>query len=222
MLPESIENLAEKLRFFPGIGLRSSLKMAIDVLQLPQEKFDDLEKSLAEIRDKVKFCENCGFFAQNGGENTNSDASLDGKILCEICKNKSRNTLQICLVEKPTDVITIEKSQVYRGFYHVLNNLISPLDNIFAENTTLSDLVDHRLPELLKLSQHEIELILFFKAGFASQATTAYLQEFLKQKGLDKKVKITRLAQGLPLYYNPDTLDQATTAKALEDRREVG
>jgi recombination protein RecR len=205
MLPEAIENLAEKFRLLPGIGYRGSMKMALDILQMPIEKFDELQASLYAVKSEVGTCVNCGFFA-----------STHESALCEICKDKNRIKSQICLVEKATDVITIEKSQIYRGYYHVLNNLISPLDNIFAEDTTLGDLIDRRLS-----GGQEVELILFFKLGFAAQATTAYIKEILKQKNLIDKVKISRLAQGLPMYYNPDTLDQATMAKALEDRREV-
>jgi recombination protein RecR len=173
------------------------------------------------MRESVHFCNNCGFFAQ--------------QELCQICQDENRNRWQICLVEKPTDIVSVEKSHVYNGHYHVLNNLISPLDNIFVEDTTIHDLLERRIPELLEGSRATsqvlpmqvtqqnptVELIVFFKSGFAGEATIAYIKEALKEKKLDTRVTITRLAQGLPLYYNPDTLDQATMAKALEDRREI-
>ncbi len=210
--------------------------------------------------------------------------------LCQICQNSHRNPFQICLVEKPTDILNIEKSQIYQGFYHVLSKLISPLDRVFVENTRLPDLFERRIPELLeileKLNQtilplktsqkmensepkneeksekipnsrnfqpnsqslklnssqnlkftnsnsqslnsnqnsenlHQIELILFFKTGFSSEATTAYLREKIHQEGWENEIKITKLAEGLPLYYNPDNLDQATMIKALEDRKNL-
>jgi recombination protein RecR len=207
MLPPALEELSEKLRLFPGIGKRSSQKLAIDVLQLSPSEFTDLSQSLEQVRRSIQFCQNCGFFAQ--------------EELCEICKNSKRQRRQICLVEQATDVLTVEKSHSYFGRYHVLRKLISPLDNVFPEDTTLSDLFKERLPQLIQADHdQDIELILFFKAGFAAEATTAYLREKIQEKGW-AQVKITRLAQGLPLYYNPDTLDQATMAKALEDRREV-
>jgi recombination protein RecR len=208
MLPAAIENLTEKFRNFPGIGYRSGQKLSLDVLQMTQEDYLEFINSLAETRSKVKFCTNCGFFAE--GE------------FCNICINKTRNKNQICLVEKQTDVITLERSESYRGTYHVLNNLISPLDNIFPEDTTIGDLINQRIKKIiLKNVEVQIELILFFRAGFSSEATTAYLRESLLSRGYDKNVQVTRLAQGLPLYYNPDTLDQATMAKALEDRRGI-
>jgi recombination protein RecR len=214
MLPEAIDNLAEKFRFIPGVGQRGSMKMSLDIMQMPKEKFDQFLAALSDVKANVATCNNCGFFAQ-----INSKHEVE---LCEICKDKNRIKWQICLVEKPVDVITVEKSQIYRGYYHVLNNLISPLDNMFVEDTTLDDLLDRRVLDLINnLQVNEVELILFFKLGFAAQATTAYLKEVLKRKSLESKVKISRLAQGLPMYYNPETLDQATMAKALEDRREV-
>lgn len=213
MLPLPILNLAEKFRLFPGLGVRSSQKLSLDVLQLTKDEFDDFVKSLLDTRDSVKFCSNCGFFA----EQIQSD---NDQILCEVCKHNKRNPAQLCLVEKATDVLTLERSQIYFGKYHVLRKLISPLDNIFPEDTTINDLIERRIPKLLE-TEEQIELILFFKAGFEAEATTAYIQESIKSHNLDTKVQITKLAQGLPLYYNPDTLDQATMAKALEDRRGI-
>lgn len=221
MLPPALEKLTENFKKFPGVGFRSSQKLALDVLSMKQEDFNEFLHSISTVKDLVKFCDTCGFFAENK--------------LCEICSNNRRNDLQICLVEKPTDVISLERSEIYKGKYHVLQSLISPLDNIFPENTNIPDLLNRRIPELLnKLDPNQgvapqskdfkadkIELILFFKAGFSAEATTAYLKEAINQNGWSGRVEITRLAQGLPLYYNTDTLDQATMVRALEDRRGV-
>jgi len=221
MLPPALTKLSENFKKFPGVGFRSSQKLALDVLSMKDEDFVELINSISSVKQLVKFCGNCGFFAE--------------KELCEICSNSRRNDLQICLVEKATDVISLERSEIYKGKYHVLQSLISPLDNIFPENTTLPDLLQRKIPNLLQnLDQNpdttgqakqpkmtKIELILFFKAGFSAEATTAYLKEAIVQNGWQNMVEITRLAQGLPLYYNTDTLDQATMIRALEDRRGV-
>jgi recombination protein RecR len=204
MLPKAMQDLSDKLKYFPGVGTRSSQKLALDVIHLDGQKYDELMSAFTQARSEVGFCDQCGFFAQKGK-------------LCEICGDQTRNKTQICLVEKPTDVISVEKGQIYRGYYHVLNALISPLDNIFAENTRIGELFEHRLGDLTK--HGDVEVILFFKAGFAGEATTAYIRELIKDRGMMDKIKISRLAQGLPMYYNPDTLDQATMARALEDRR---
>ena len=179
--------------------------MAIDILQMKPDELELLLTSINQTRTKVKFCHRCGYFAEN--------------YLCDICSNEHRNHSQICIVEKPTDIIALEKSEIYRGVYHVLDKLISPLDNIFANNTTIDDLLT-TIKEEIKNGK-DLELILFLKPGFAGQATTAYIKELLINNNLIKQVKITRLAQGLPLYYNPDTLDNATMIRAIEDRREV-
>jgi len=205
MLPPAIDQLAHTFRYFSGVGKRSSGKLALDVLQLDDEQFQQFFTAVQQVRSQVKFCTRCGFFAESD--------------LCAICQDTHRHHNQLCLVEKPTDVISVEKSGIYRGQFHVLNKLISPLDNIFAEDTSISDLLERI--QLLLNDHDSVELILFFKAGFAGEATTAYLREALEQKNLSEKVSVTRLAQGLPLYFNTDTLDQATMVKALEDRRRV-
>jgi recombination protein RecR len=205
MLPIAILNLAEKFRTLPGIGNRSSQKMSLDILQAKEEDFAGLVIAMQDARNNVRFCVRCGFFAE--------------AELCNICSNNHRAKNQICIVEKPTDVISLEKSEIYNGTYHVLSKLISPLDNVFAENTTIDKLIEN-ISELI-VDNKDVELILFLKPGFANEATTAYIKEILKNKGWLERVSITRLAQGLPLYYNSDTLDTATMVRALTDRREV-
>jgi recombination protein RecR len=222
MLPKAILELAENFQKFPGVGLKSSQKLALDVLAMKQEDYQIFLNSALQIKQEVKLCSQCGFFAQKS-ENSRE------KHVCEVCKNLTRNDYQICLVEKNTDVLTLEKAQIFNGRYQVLENLISPLENIFPENTKVGYFFNQRLPQLLTKLENlrkiktpeKMELILFFKAGFAAQATTAYIKEFIIQKNLQNRVYLTKLAEGLPLYYNPDTLDQATMAKALEDRRGV-
>jgi recombination protein RecR len=223
MLPEPINNVAYNFQKFPGIGFKSSQKLALDILQMKDDDYQQFLESVDRIKKEVRLCSQCGFFAQQ------QEGVKEEECLCEICKNDGRNNYQICIVEKATDVITMEKSGIFNGRYQILENLISPLENIFPEDTKVSYFIQQRLPGLLKeyesskkmKTPNQFELILFFKAGFASEATTAYLKEVLEQRKLLDIIKITRLAQGLPLYYNPDTLDQATMAKALEDRREI-
>jgi recombination protein RecR len=215
MLPKAIQDLADNFQKFPGVGFKSSQKLALDVLQMKEEDYQDFFSAISQIRESVKFCDNCGFFAQKKLE-------TEVSCLCEICKNPTRKPFTICLVEKPTDVITLEKADIFNGQYQVLENLISPLENIYPENTKIGYFFNHRISKLLESDPElKIELILFFKAGFAAEATTAYIRELIKEKSLEKNIILSKLAEGLPLYYNPDTLDQATMAKALEDRRTI-
>ncbi len=205
-LPPSIEELSQILQSFPGVGKRSAQKLTLDILDLSDDDFNDLMRKLDKTKQQVKFCQDCGFFSE------------DNK--CEICKDKHRKVNRICLVEKATDVLTIEKSEIYRGLYHVLQNLISPLDNIFAEDTTINKLIE-KIEKNINTEETQIEIILFLKPGFAAEATIAYIKEILESKKWSENIKLTKPAQGLPLHYNPETLDQATVIKALEDRRTI-
>jgi recombination protein RecR len=209
MLPDSVTNAIELFKKLPGVGKRGAQKLTIDLLESKDDVFSELITNLVTMKETVKFCETCGFFAD--------------QKLCNICSNYDRDKFKICLVEKVTDVFNIEKTGVFNGVYHVVNRLISPIDNIFIQQTNLPFLLEDRIPKLIpKLTNdQQLELVIFFKAGFSSEATITYLREYLKQKGLTQNVQTTKLAEGLPLYYNPDNLDQATMVKALEDRRAI-
>jgi recombination protein RecR len=204
MLPQSLIELSHSLKKIPGIGQKSSQKLAIDLLQLPVEEYHEFIKNLDDTRCNVEFCKQCGFFAEGH--------------LCKICSSSIRDQYQICLVEKPTDPIPLEKSEIYRGVYHVVNKLISPLENIFPEHTNTQKLID-RIIELTSKNEKEVELVLFLKPSFSADTTIAYIRDVLSNKGILGKVKITKLATGLPLYYNTDTIDQATMVRAFEDRK---
>jgi recombination protein RecR len=214
-LPQSLDKLIEALEQFSGIGYKGAHKMALEVLQFTEEEYANLDQSLRAARQNIKFCEECGFFAE---ARTGED-----KLLCPICQNWKRHHERLCLVETAPEVLTLEKLEQYFGRYHVLQNLINPLENIFPENTTVHDLLDRRIPKILeKLREQEIlELILFFRAGFESEATTLFLRDTIATRWYKDRVKITRLAQGLPMVYNPQTVDMGTLRKALEDRREI-
>jgi recombination protein RecR len=202
MLPQSLIELSQSLKKIPGIGQKSSQKLAIDLLQLPTEQYHEFIKNLDDTRKNVEFCKQCGFFCEGH--------------LCNICSSKVRDQFQICLVEKPTDPIPLEKSEVYRGVYHVVAKLISPLENIFPEHTNVQKLIE-RIETLTR--EKEVELVLFLKPSFAAETTIAYIRDVLSNKGILDKVKITKLATGLPLYYNTETIDQATMIRAFEDRK---
>ncbi len=283
MLPPIIQKVSLEIQKLPGVGRRGAGKMALDILNLNEEQFNHFQSSIVRMRNEVFFCPNCGFFADNSVNSIGNSDNQNKKVfnnylqdflpffakdLCSICANPERNPYQICVVEKATDILNIEKSQIYHGFYHVLSKLISPLDRVFTEDTTLFSLFE-RIDSLLNLDQKnnkntkylgseeevgstnletknnlhntnldlqiekhqgnenesqipdQIELILFFKTGFSAEATTAYIREKIEQESLQNQVKLTKLAEGLPLYYNPDNLDQATMIKALEDRKNI-
>jgi recombination protein RecR len=207
MLPQSILNLIENIQKLPGVGRRGAQKLSLDLLTSSQEDYQKIMDSIEKMRTEVRLCNNCRFFAE--------------EELCRICTDKSRDHKKICLVEKATDVLNLEKSGIYNGAYHVLEKLISPIDNIFADSTNLPDLLTRRLPHLISSLKEEenVEFIFFFKSGFSADTTIAYIKDYINEKGWQKRIILTKLAEGLPLYYNPETLDQATMVKAFEDRK---
>jgi recombination protein RecR len=202
LLPKQVDQLSELFRLYPGVGKKSALKLALDTLSLDKLDFDNIIKAMGDMREQVHYCKISGVLSE-------TEVSL-------MLSDPSREQHQICIVEKPTDVLSIEKTGFYKGTYHVLFQMISPLDNVFVENTNLP-----KLFERIKNLPGKIELLLFLKNTFAADATVAYLKEYLISINRAVDVRITRLAQGLPLYFNTEYLDEATVIKALQDRREI-
>lgn len=204
MLPNPIQEAADKFRELPGIGKKSSQKLALDILNLQQSQFNDMLFALDAMRDKIKYCKISGVLSETE--------------ISPLLTDTSRKQNQICLVEEPTDIYSIENSNSYFGTYHVLGKLISPLNNVFAEDTRIPQLIDR----IMKLTgNNNVEILVFLKEGFDSDTTISYIKESLIKNKVQHKVELSRLAQGLPLYYNADSLDQATVIKAIEHRRVI-
>lgn len=202
MLPDSIAELADELRSLPGVGKRSSQKLALDMLSLTESDYDTLIEKMKSMRDRVRYCEVSGVLTETPVSPMLSDTRRNQKL--------------ICVVHEPVDVISVEKSGIFHGTYHVLFQLINPLENIFVENTNIPKLIDR-----IEKTVGSVELVFFVKSTFASEATIAYIKKILEEKGLSNRVELTRLAQGLPLHFSTEYLDQATMVKAFEDRRPV-
>lgn len=202
MLPESIEQFAEVVRGLPGVGKRSAQKLALDLLALDKDRYNEFMVKLDTMRKVVGYCEVSGVLSETPVSPMLSDSH--------------RNQNLICVVQDPTDVLSVEKSAIYNGTYHVLVNLINPLENSFVENTTIGKLL-----ERTKSLEGSVELVFFLKNSFASEATVAYIKKSLQDMSMNNRVQLTRLAQGLPLHFSTDYLDSATMIKAFEDRRPV-
>lgn len=202
VLPESITQFSDTLRTLPGVGKRSAQKLALDILALPVEGYIDLLKKMEEMRSKVRYCEVSGVLSETP--------------VSFMLTDTKRNQNLICVVQDPTDVLSVEKSGVFNGTYHVLFQLINPLENVFVDDTTI--------PKLLKRIESatsQVELVFFLRTSFAAEATVSYIRKALQEKKFEHKARMTRLAQGLPLHFSTEYLDQATMVKAFEDRREV-
>ncbi len=196
-LPESLSSLIASLTRLPGIGPRSAERMALHLIQGEAAEVQQLADNLLRARERVRFCDVCG--------------SLTEKSPCALCTDPRREAALLCVVERPVDIISLEKSGTFRGKYHVLGGKISPLGGVEPE--------DLRIGELEKrLGQEPIrEVVIALGTDVEGDATSFYLAKRLAREGL----KITRIAHGLPAGTGLEFADELTLSRALEGRREL-
>ena len=195
--PETIQNLIECFKKLPGIGEKTAERLALSTLDMDEEDTKLFSKSLTDIKTKIVRCKECN--------------NLSEEDLCEICKNKNRNKKMMCVVEEPKNIILIEKLNIFDGYYHVLNGLISPIDGINPEDLNIDKLL-----ERVKTNEVE-EVILALKPSIEGETTALYISKLLE----DSKVKITKLAYGIPLGAEIDYVDSLTLEMALENRMDI-
>lgn len=195
--PETIQNLIECFKKLPSIGEKTAERLALSTLDIDEEVTNLFAKSLKDIKTKIKRCEKCN--------------NLSEDSLCEICKNKNRNKKIICVVEEPKNVILFEKLNIYDGYYHVLDGLISPIDGINPEDINIDALIKRVKEEKIK------ELILALKPTIEGETTSLYISKLLEKE----KVKITKIAHGIPLGADIDYVDSLTLEMALENRSNI-
>lgn len=195
--PKSIATLIEQFQKFPAVGPKSAQRMAFYLLKMPKNEVEKLAQSIIEAKENTFACETC--------------FNMSSSNPCEICQSTSRDRETVCVVAETKDLIAIEKTNEYKGLYHVLQGLISPIDGIGAE--------DIRIKELLhRLAQEDVkEVILALSPSVEGEATSLYLNKLIKPFG----IKITRIAFGLPVGADLEYADEITLAKALEGRREM-
>lgn len=192
--PELIDLLMKELAKLPGIGPRSAERIVFHLLRKPAAETESLAQLLRKTRLEMHFCEECHNLAQ--------------EKICEICKNPARDRRMICVVEDPKDVIAFEKTSSYKGLYHVLLGALSPLDGVGPAELKIRDLVRRIEKEKIE------EVILATNSSTEGEATALYLDQILQPL----KVKVTRIACGLPVGSHIEYTDQATLARALEGR----
>ncbi len=194
---ESVEHLAEQFAQLPGIGRKTAHRLALYILKMSREEVQMLSDALVNVKDRVRYCSVCSNI-------TESDP-------CLICSNSKRERTFICVVEEPNDVLAIEKTNDYRGLYHVLGGALSPLDGIGPEDLRIRELLE-------RLGKSEIEeVILAMNPNVEGEATTLYLSRLLKPLGM----RVTRIARGLPVGSDIEFADEATLSRALEGRMAV-
>ena len=199
-ISDSLESLVDELSKLPQIGRKTAQRLAMHIIRQPREEVEKLSKSLVDVKDKIKFCSIC--------------CNITEDDVCRICSSSKRKRDVICVVEDPKDVFAIEKTNEYRGLYHVLHGRISPLDGIGPNDIKIKELL-YRLDD----SKYENvkELILALNPTVEGETTILYLNKLLKT--LD--IKITRIARGIPIGSDLEFADEVTLAKAIEGRVNV-
>lgn len=193
---DSVNRLITLLAQLPGIGRKSAGRLAFHILKARREEALELAEAIRDIKDKVGFCSRCN--------------NITEEDPCYICTDPKRDNSVICVVEEAMDLAALEKSESYRGVYHVLGGRISPLDGLGPDDIKIKELLG-RLDDNVK------EIIIATNPNVEGEATALYLAKLLKPMG----VKITRIARGLPVGSDLEYADGVTLSRALEGRREI-
>ena len=192
----AVDNLVSQLTRLPGVGTRTAQRLAFHLLRVPKEEALALAAALEEVKERVRFCSECG--------------NLTEQETCEICRDARRDRSVICVVEQPADLISVERTHEYRGLYHVLGGALSPLDGVEPEHL--------RIDELLRRVERNgvVEVVLATNPNMTGEATAAYIADRLRDR-----VRVTRLASGLPVGGDLEYADEVTLGRALAGRREM-
>jgi len=191
-LPKSLQMLIDQLSRFPGVGKKSAQRLAFFILKNPRDDAVALAKAIIEVKDRIGECGLCHNITENNP--------------CNICTDPKRDHNTICIVEDAMDVLAIEKTGRYRGLYHVLGGVLSPLNGIGPNDLHIDDL----MPRLKGVD----EIIFAINPTRDGETTSLYLSKLLKDKG----IRISRIAQGLPMGIDLEFADELTLTKALEGR----
>jgi recombination protein RecR len=194
MYEGAIQDLIDALGRLPGIGPKSAQRIAFHILQADSEIADSLVDAVRTVKDRVKFCTDCG--------------NVSEEEQCRICRDPRRDPSKICVVEEPKDVIAIERTREFRGKYHVLGGAISPIDGIGPDQLRIRELIQ-------RLSDSTItEIILATDPNLEGEATATYLARLIKPMG----ISVSRLASGLPVGGDLEYADEVTLGRAFEGR----
>ena len=195
--PKTILNLIECFKKFPGIGEKTAERLALASLEMDNDIIDLFSKSLQDSKTKIKTCSRCG--------------SLTEDDLCQICQDQTRDAKTLCVVEECKNVILFEKIGSYKGIYHVLGGLISPLEGINPEDIHIDKLIKRIKEENIK------EVILAIKPSVEGETTALYIRKMLE----NTDVKITKIAHGIPMGADIDYIDPLTLEMAIMDRTTI-
>jgi recombination protein RecR len=192
--PDPILRLINSLSTLPGIGKKTAERLALHILHAPSQQAATLAADIIELKNSIRLCSVC--------------FSLTDKDNCRICSDPSRDQTLICVVENPTDMAAIEKSNAFFGTYHILGGVLSPIEGIGPDDIRIKELFKRADPEKIK------EIILATKTNVEGEATASYILEKLKKT----KIRMTRIASGIPMGGDLQYIDQLTMQKAMEKR----
>jgi recombination protein RecR len=195
--PLSILSLIKNLAKLPGVGEKTAERLAMHILRSPLKEAEQLAASILDVRQKVRICSLC--FALSETE------------ICHICSDPSRNSSLLCVVEQPADMVAIEKSGSFKGLYHILSGVLSPMNGVGPDNIRIRELMDRTREGKIK------EIILATGTNVEGEATASYIAQCL----IKYPVKVTRIASGVPIGGDLKYVDQVTLKKAMETRHEV-
>jgi len=190
---ESLEKVADELAKLPSIGRKTAHRIAMYLAKCPAEVVISLSDSLLMLKDKIKLCSIC--------------CNITEADPCQICESGKRSKSTLCVVEEPNDVFAIEKTNEFKGLYHVLHGIISPLDGIGPEDIKVKEL-------LIRLSGNIDEIILALNPSVEGEYTITYLSKLIKPLN----IKMSRIARGIPVGTDLEFADEITLAKAMEGR----
>jgi len=208
-LPKSVQKVIDEFARLPGIGPKSAQRLAMHILHSPEMRVQELSDAVAGIKKGIQFCSKCWNISEDDQ--------------CGICSDIMRNQRQICVVEEILDVVALEKTHEYKGVYHVLHGVLSPVDGIGPEQLKIQALMeriqalDGENPIPGEISDiDDVEIILATNPGLEGETTALYLLKLFKPF---ENVKLTRIARGLPVGGDIDYADEMTLKRALQGRQ---
>lgn len=197
MYSDTVNKLINQFEKLPGIGHKTAVRLAFYILESPLEVAENMASILVQAKQKIRFCSKCYNITENDP--------------CDICSNPKRDNSIICVVENVKDVIAMEKTHEYKGYYHVLHGSISPMNNITAGDIKIKELLERLKDDNIK------EVILATNPTVEGEATAMYISRLIKPLG----IIVTRIAHGIPVGGDLEYTDEITLIKALEGRREM-
>ncbi|MEG1981077.1 MAG: recombination mediator RecR [Clostridia bacterium] len=192
-----LTKLVEQFEKLPGIGHKSALRLAFHVLSMTKDEGNEFATAILDAKEKIHFCQKC--------------FNITDKEICNICSNDTRDTTTICVVENARDIVAFEKTREYKGLYHVLQGVISPMDGIGPDEIRVRELLNRTQKEDIK------EVIMATNPDVEGEATALYISNLLKPFG----IKVSRLALGIPVGGDLEYADEITLLRAMEGRTQI-